>query len=121
MICAAIHHFAVVVNLSMHSEGLDEVSLLAVGVELLGALVTTWNDEVPTATLGADLLFCLQRQVIMTSGADINVVETTCQTYESAGRVRLFLTVKHNAGIAYGEAFIKSLECGVEERSGKVH
>lgn len=83
----------------MRNEGLVEVVLVKVDVELPVAVVTTRHDDVVTSTMWADLLFRLRLQVMRANGAEIDVVETICAEDAFAVRVRMLLTVYTTLGL----------------------
>lgn len=112
---AAMHHMQIVVNLSMRTEGVDQVDLVAEAVELRGSKGSSWHTDLVIATMWADFLFRLRRRVMRPSAADVDVLETLCYADESASRVKALLSVKHDVGLSAGEALITSQECMMRE------
>lgn len=112
---AAIHHMQVVVNLSVRTDGVDQVDLVSEAVELRGPKGSSWHDDLVTATLWADFLFRLRRRIMRPSQADVDVLETLCYADESAVRVKALFSVKHDISLNAGELLITSRECVMRE------
>lgn len=112
---AAIHHMQVVVNLSVRTEGVDQVDLVSEAIELRGPKGSSWHDDLVTATLWADFLFRLRRRIMRPSQADVDVLETLCCADESAVRVKALLSVNHDISLSAGEGLITSRECVMRE------
>eukprot|EP00178_Gracilaria_changii_P021101 TRINITY_DN626_c0_g1_i1.p1 TRINITY_DN626_c0_g1~~TRINITY_DN626_c0_g1_i1.p1 ORF type:complete len:972 (-),score=167.97 TRINITY_DN626_c0_g1_i1:2473-5388(-) len=107
---AAINHMQNVVNMVIKREGNDP-ELISEAVELRGDSESTWQSDDVTATMWADFLFRLRRQIMLPSKADVDVLETLCRADVSASRIRSLLQSKHGVPLSVGESLITGKDC----------
>ncbi|CAN8074235.1 unnamed protein product [Agarophyton chilense] len=102
---AAIHHMQNVVNIVIRREG-NNPDLISEAVELRGDSGSTWQSDDIVATMWADFLFRLRRQIMRPSKADVDILETLCRSDASASRIRSLLQSKHGISLSVGEGLI---------------
>lgn len=111
---AAIYHMQNVVNIVIKQEGTDP-DLVSEAVELRGITNDSWQSDDVTATMWADFLFRLRRQIMRPSKADVYVLETLCRADESASRIRSLLQSKHDIPLSGGESQITGKDSVLRE------
>ncbi|KAI0562857.1 Vacuolar sorting protein 39 domain 2 [Gracilaria domingensis] len=106
---AAIYQMQNIVNTVIRREGNDP-ELISEAVELRGDSESSWQSDDVIATMWADFLFRLRRQIMRPSKADVDVLETLCRADASASRVRSLLQSKHGIPLSVGESLITAKE-----------
>ncbi|KAI0558322.1 hypothetical protein FGB62_218g00 [Gracilaria domingensis] len=106
---AAIYLMQNIVNTVIKREGKDP-ELISEAVELRGDSERSWQADDVIATMWADFLFRLSRQIMRLSKADVDVLETLWRADASASRVRSLLQSKHGIPLSVVESLITERE-----------
>ncbi|KAI0562641.1 Vacuolar sorting protein 39 domain 2 [Gracilaria domingensis] len=106
---AAIYRMQNIVNTVIKREENDP-ELISEAVELRGDSESSWQSDDVIATMWADFLFSLRRQIMRPSKADVDILEALCRADASASRVRSLLQSKHGIPLSVGESLITAKE-----------